>query len=226
MTQIVVGSVIFPFFVYLSGDNDEDFAWRLSLIIPGVFAVAVAWLFLEFSDDCPLGNLLEAKRAGLMMERSAVDSFRSGALNVNSWLLALQHAFSCGVDFTMCNGTAVYFHQRFEQPVITASAIAFFYGISALFARGLGGYLSDAMSERLSLRGRLIAQFFCMLFQGLLNIWFSRTELLGPSVCIMVAFSILVQVRFLQLFFGVVVVVTCATPDCLFANHICLGLPW
>jgi NNP family nitrate/nitrite transporter-like MFS transporter len=115
--------------------------------------------------------------------------------------LALQHAFSCGVDFTMCNGTAVYFHQRFEQPVITASAIAFLYGVSALFARGLGGYLSDTMSERLSLRGRLIAQFLCMLIQGLLNVWFSRTELLAPSVCIMVAFSIFVQVSFLPLFF-------------------------
>jgi nitrate/nitrite transporter NarK len=127
------------------------------------------------------------------MERSAVDSFRSGALNMNSWLLSLQHAFSCGVDFTMCNGAAIYFVQRFDQPVVKASAIAFLYGISALFARGLGGHLSDKMSERLSLRGRLLAQSMCMLCQGLLNVWFARIDDLIGSILLMVVFSIFVQ---------------------------------
>jgi hypothetical protein len=47
--------------------------------------------FYECSDDCPFGNYNQVKRAGLMVEGSAVDSFRSGAMNMNmnSWILFL-----------------------------------------------------------------------------------------------------------------------------------------
>ena len=101
----------------------------------------------------------------------------------------------------MSNGAAIYFHNRFDQPVAVVGALAFLYGIVALYARALGGYLSDVMFESWSLRGRLLAQFVCMLAQGLLNIWFARMDTLGASVGAMVVFSILVQVSVVSLFF-------------------------
>ena len=94
----------------------------------------------------------------------------------------------------MSNGAAIYFHTRFNQPVAVIGALAFLYGIAALYARALGGYLSDVLFEAMSLRGRLLAQFVCMLVQGFLNIWFARMDTLGASVGTMVVFSILVQV--------------------------------
>jgi len=94
----------------------------------------------------------------------------------------------------MSNGAPMYFHKRFDQPVATVGVIAFLYGISAVYARALGGYLSDFMGEHLSLRGRLLAQFLCMLVQGFLNVWFARMDVLFPSVGMMVVFSIFVQV--------------------------------
>jgi len=78
-TQIVLGTAIFPLLAYLLNGN-EDLAWRLTLIFPAVFSASVAWFFANNSDDCPLGNYTDVKRAGLMVERSAADSFRSGAL--------------------------------------------------------------------------------------------------------------------------------------------------
>ena len=93
----------------------------------------------------------------------------------------------------MSNGAAIYFHHRFDQPVAVVGALAFLYGISALYARALGGYLSDVLFEALSLRGRLLAQFGCMLVQGLLNVVFARMDTLGASVGTMVLFSVLVQ---------------------------------
>jgi NNP family nitrate/nitrite transporter-like MFS transporter len=128
------------------------------------------------------------------MERSAVDSFRSSAYNLNSWILFLQFAGSCGVDFTMCNGTAIYFVHSFEVSIAASGAIAFLYGISAVFARGLGGWLSDAVSVQFSLQGRLYAQLVCLVLQGLLNIWFARSDQLSISIVSMVLFSILVQI--------------------------------
>lgn len=67
------------------------------------------------------------------------------------------------------------------------------YGISAVFARGLGGWLSDAVSVKFSLQGRLYAQFVCLILQGLLNIWFARCDQLSISIVSMVLFSIVVQ---------------------------------
>ena len=87
--NIVMGSFIYPFCKKLM-DGDEDMAWRISFVFPSILALLTALYFFEFSDDCPYGNYKDIKKAGLMEERSAVDSFRSGALNINSWILFMQ----------------------------------------------------------------------------------------------------------------------------------------
>ena len=180
-TQVFTGSLLFSLLRYnLSGDS--DLAWRLALLVPALFALVVALYFYEYSDDCPLGNFTEVKRAGLMMERSAVDSFRSGVVNLNSWILFVIYAGSCGVDFTMCNGTALYFHHRYRQTIAVSGAIAFLYGIFAIFARGLGGWLSDVVYRRYSLRGRLWLLVLLIVVQGLVNVWFAREDDLERSL--------------------------------------------
>ncbi|KAL3915052.1 MAG: hypothetical protein SGILL_005825, partial [Bacillariaceae sp.] len=191
-SQLIVG-YLFDGCSDLTG-GDDDLAWKLALIFPAAFALAVAYWAYFYSDDCPLGNFLDVKRAGLMMERSAVDSFRSGVINVNAWLLCAQYAFSSGVDTTLCNGIAVYYHVKYHQKISTIGAIAFLYGFSALWARGLGGFISDKIGDRYSLKGRLWIHFFCMMAQGAMNIWFAKSETLKGSLLVMVLFSILIQV--------------------------------
>ena len=191
-TQLAVGS-LFTLCLQWTGD-DSDLAWRIALIFPAIFALVIAWWSFVASDDCPLGNFVDVKRAGLMMQRSAVDSFRSGAINFNSWLLFLQFAGCCGVDFTMCNGCALYFHHRFGQNIQASGAIAFGYGFAAIYARGLGGYVSDLLGDSFQLQGRLWIPLGFMLIQGALNIWFARISDLDQSISIMIIFSIFVQV--------------------------------
>lgn len=173
--------------------GDPDLAWKLTLVFPAIYALAVTFWAYFYSDDCPLGNFVDVKKAGLMMERSAVDSFRSGAINLNSWLMFLQYAGTHGVDVTMCNGVAIYYHTRFSKSIAETGAIAFGYGFSALYARGLGGYVSDKVGKSFSVQGRLWMNFVCMLAQGVMNIWFARTDTLRPSLAILIAFAILVQ---------------------------------
>ena len=197
VAQLVTGSVLFPLLrsYVTAGDDDSEQAWRLALILPAMAAFGVAYFFFWYADDCPLGNLSEVKKAGLLMERSAVDSFRSGTMNVNSWILFVQFAGSCGVDFTMCNGTAAYFHAVFGQSTAASAALGFCYGVSAIYARGLGGWWSDALSDRFSLRGRLWAHLVALVAQGCLNIWLARTTaVLSHAVIILFEFSIAVQV--------------------------------
>jgi len=191
--QLVTGSLLFPFVRAYLTDGDSDLAWRLTLLVPALLALVVAWFFYSYSDDCPLGNYGDVKKAGLMIERSAMDSFRQGAFNLNSWILFAQYMGSCGVDFTMCNGAAIYYHYRFGQSIAASAALGFLYGMSALFARAMGGWLSDAFGNRFSLQGRLWANLLCLMVQGMLNLWFARTDQLVPSILIMVAWSIMIQ---------------------------------
>jgi hypothetical protein len=78
-----------------------------SLMVTRIWHREVAWFFLallalycigffyKYSDDCPLGNYNQVKRAGLMVERNAVDSFQSGAMNMNSWVLFFWVSIQC-----------------------------------------------------------------------------------------------------------------------------------
>jgi hypothetical protein len=191
--QILTGSILFPLLRAHVFDGDGDLAWRYALTVPAVFALLIALFVYVASDDCPLGNYHEVKRAGLMLERSAADSFRRGVYNINSWILALQYAGSSGVDLTMSNGAVLFYHYRFHQTIAMSSFIAFVYGMGALYARAVGGYGSDWIASKFSFRGRLCAQFVCMLLQGASNIWFARTSNLGASVVLLVVFSVLVQ---------------------------------
>lgn len=193
VTQVVTGSLVFPLIRTYLTDGDPDMAWRLTLLVPAIMALLVAWFFYMYSDDMPLGNTREVLESGLMVQRSAMQSFREGVYNLNSWLLSIQYAGSCGVDFTMCNGAAIYFHYVFGQTIAASGAFAFLYGFSALYARFLGGWLSDAVGKRFSLQGRLWVNMICLIAQGILNLWFARTTTLFNSLIIMVLWSILIQ---------------------------------
>jgi len=89
IANILMGSVIYPFCTYLT-NGDEDLAWRISFIFPATLALLTALFFSQCSDDCPLGNYKDVRKTGLMEEKSAVESFRSGSLNRNTWILFLQ----------------------------------------------------------------------------------------------------------------------------------------
>lgn len=203
ITQLVMGSFVFPLMLNLT-HGDKEWAWRWALVVPAALALLVSWFFYHNSDDCPLGQVTEVKKAGLMIQRSAAASFRAGIYNMNSWILFLQFAGSCGVDFTMCNGAAIYFHYQFNQSIAAAGAFAFLYGVSAIFARGLGGWISDQMGDQYSFKGRLYSQLISMTTQGLCNIWFARTQTLESSLFIMILFSIFVQMS-MGTCFGIVV---------------------
>ena len=63
-----------------------------------------------------------------MPEVSAAASFRTGAININTWLLYLQYACCFGVELTVNNAAVTYFVTKFELPIATASAIASVFG--------------------------------------------------------------------------------------------------
>ena len=190
VTQLVMGTLLFPLF---KRKMSAEKAWRTVCLVPAGLAVLTGTGCYFLSDDAPKGNYKEMKKNGTMPEVSAAASFRQGALNLNSWILFIQYGCCFGVELTMNNAAALYFVEEFGQTTESAAAIASIFGWMNLFARGLGGYCSDKMNDRLGMRGRLYAQFALLLLEGVLVFIFNRTKSLGAAIAAMVFFSAFVQ---------------------------------
>merc|ERR1719446_1772805 len=192
VTQIVMGTGLFPLFkVFTGGDSTK--AWRTVSIVPAVVAFGTGVMIYYISDDAPKGNYSELKKHGQMAEVSAAASFRQGALNFNTWILFIQYACCFGVELTMNNAAALYFKEKFELTTETAAAIASIFGFMNLFARGLGGFLSDVGNKYMKMKGRIWAQTACLIAEGILVLVFAQTNSLGAAITVMVFFSLFVQ---------------------------------
>jgi len=192
VTQIVMGTALFPLFKNIF-DGDSTKAWRWVSVVPAVVAVVTGVLLYMFSDDSPKGNYNELKKHGQMANISAAASFRQGAFNFNTWILFVQYACCFGVELTMNNAAALYFKDEFGQTTETAAAIASIFGFMNLFARGLGGFLSDTGNKHLGMKGRIAAQTFCLVAEGILVLVFAQTTTLASAITVMVFFSLFVQ---------------------------------
>jgi NNP family nitrate/nitrite transporter-like MFS transporter len=195
VTQLVMGAALFPLFKTLFEDepNPAEMAWRWVSVVPAVVAFGIGILIFFFSDDSPKGNYNELKKNGAMADVSAAASFRTGALNMNTWVLFVQYACCFGVELTMNNAAALYFKDKFELSTEEAAAIASIFGWMNLFARGLGGFVSDKANAKMGMRGRLWAQTFFLAFEGALVLVFANTGSLTGAIVVMVFFSLFVQ---------------------------------
>merc|ERR1712203_1292794 len=80
VTQLVMGSVLFPLFKL---GMSAEMAWRTVSLVPAAVGLGIGITILYISDDAPKGNYNEMKKNGTMAQVSASASFRSGAMNVN-----------------------------------------------------------------------------------------------------------------------------------------------
>lgn len=168
-------------------------AWRTVCIVPACVGLLTGFMVLRISDDAPKGNYDEMKKNGTMPEVSAGASFRTGAMNFNTWLLFVQYACCFGVELTMNNAAASYFKSTFELTTETSAAIASLFGWMNLFARGVGGFVSDKANTKMGMRGRLWWQTICLVLEGIMVLIFANTTVLGLAIFIMVIFSSFVQ---------------------------------
>lgn len=193
VTFLVMKGFLFPWFSSMFG-GDNEMAWRTVNIVPALLAVIVAALTYFYSDDCPKGNYSDLKRHGTLSKvPSGWKLFLEGCNDLNTWILFIQYACCFGVELTMVNATSLYFQIEFGQSVETASAIASIFGWMNLFARGLGGFLSDWASANWAMRGRIWAQTLFLFFEGVLVLIFANSRTLSGAILCMNVFSLFVQ---------------------------------
>lgn len=122
ITQILVGSFLFPVLRAAYGGDSEK-AWRTACILPAMLGIITAYGVIRYSDDSPKGNFSKLKKLDKMENIGIWQVFKSGAQNVNTWILFLQCAWCFGVEITMNNAAALYFGERFNLSTEKAAAV-------------------------------------------------------------------------------------------------------
>lgn len=203
VTQVVMGSVLFPLFELIfsyeneddphDGTNSSELAWRTVFVIPTLLSLFTAYVIVYHADDSPKGDYRERVRQQEIMVVSPMASLCAAAQNWNVWILLIQYAACFGVEVTMTNATALYFKDEFGQTTVSAAAIASVFGTMNLFARGLGGFGSDLFNAKYGMRGRMIWQAVTLFLEGAAVVIFGYADTLPGSIIALIFLSLMVQ---------------------------------
>ncbi len=171
----------------------EHLGWRAALLVPGVLMLVVAALYWRFTQDCPAGNYDALRAAGIAVEGSAKGgwaSFKTACRNHRAWLLFVTYGACFGIEIFIHTTAAVYYVDHFGLSLKSAGLAAGSFGLLALFARALGGWLSDRAAARGDLNSRVTLLFVLMLGEGLGLLWFANAGGVGLAVVAMLGFGL------------------------------------
>ena len=192
VTQIVMPLV---FMAVMSFGVNEILGWRLAMIVPGVALFIMGFVYYFFTQDAPDGNYEQLREQGELApaKGKGFESFKLAIKDYRVWALFFIYAACFGVELTINNVAALYYHDRFHLDVKTAGLIAGLFGLMNIFARTVGGVFSDFFAKNMGLHGRVLFLFFVLLGEGIMLIIFSQMSVLIIAVGTMIVFSLFVQ---------------------------------
>ncbi|MFL6636450.1 MAG: MFS transporter [Massilia sp.] len=171
----------------------ETMGWRVALIVPGVLMLIMSVVYYKFTQDCPEGNFSELRAAGVAFEgggKGGWASFFEACRNYRAWLLFVTYGACFGIELFIHNVAATYYVDHFGLSLKQAGMAAGSFGLLALFARALGGWISDKVAARGDLNSRVNLLFVLMLGEGLGLLWFSQTTSITLAIVAMLAFGL------------------------------------
>jgi NNP family nitrate/nitrite transporter-like MFS transporter len=172
---------------------NETMGWRAALVVPGVLMLIMAVIYYKFTQDCPEGNFTELRAAGVPFEaggKGGWASFFEACRNYRAWLLFITYGACFGIELFIHNVAATYYVDHFGLSLKAAGMAAGSFGLLALFARALGGWLSDRAAARGDLNSRVNLLFILMVGEGLGLLWFSQTTNVTLAIVAMLAFGL------------------------------------
>ena len=191
VTQMVMPLVLGGLLMFGVG---ETVGWRIALAFPGIALLLMGVAYYFFTQDCPEGNYAPLRAEGKMPSSSAASGmFLEAIRDYRVWALFVIYGACFGVELTINNIAALYFHDRFELSVATAGLIAGLFGLMNIFARTMGGMLGDKAGINAGLKGRVFFLGVMPLLEGLSLLLFSQMASLLLAVGAMIVFSLFVQ---------------------------------
>ncbi|HLW21252.1 MAG TPA: MFS transporter, partial [Cyclobacteriaceae bacterium] len=194
VTQMVM-PVIFALFVSM-GFLDAQ-AWRYAMVVPGIAMILCGIAYYRWTTDFPEGNIADLNQADLEFKRrkkaEGKGSFMAALKDKRVWALFVIYGACFGIELTINNVAAIYYHDFFQLDLRTAGLIAGLFGLMNLFARSMGGYFGDRAGIKWGLSGRVRFLGAVVLVEGLALMLFSQMTLLPLAIGTMIIFSLFVQ---------------------------------
>ena len=191
LAQLIM-PLIFGGFVALG--FTDSIAWRYSMLIPGAAMLIMSFLYFKFTQDTPEGNFKDLKQKGGEASKKIQPATWGEVLRDRRvWILFWIYGCSFGVEITIDNIAALYFKDTYGLSIATAGLIAGMFGMMNIFARALGGIVSDKVNKTQGLRGRTWVLGSGLFLAGLGIVAFSFMNSLILAIAALVFFALFVK---------------------------------
>ena len=152
-----------------------------------------AVLYWKYTQDLPEGNFADMRRMGLSTQvgkKGGWDVMKVAGRNYRVWLLGACYGASFGVELFVHSIAATYYFNRYQLSLEDAGLAVGAFGLLALFARAVGGLLSDRVARTKGLDGRTWLLFAMMMGEGVFLIAFSQAGTVTMAVLSMLTFGL------------------------------------
>lgn len=165
-------------------------SWRLAMVVPGVILLIMAFIYYKYTTDTPQGNFKAIERKA---EKSQKGTFLLALKDYRTWVLALAYAACFGIEITVDNVAATFFMDQFGTTMIMAGAMAGIFGGMNIFARALGGFVSDKVGKIYGLKGKGLLLGALLVLEGIGISLFAQTQTLAMAIVAMLMFALFLK---------------------------------
>ncbi|TXJ09517.1 MAG: MFS transporter [Acinetobacter sp.] len=172
---------------------DAALGWRAALLVPGILMVIVGVMYWKFTQDSPQGDFKDVRAMGVAVgseKKGGLAILKQAAANYRVWILFVSYAACFGIEIFIHNIVAMYYVSNFQFGLKEAGLAAGIFGLLALFARALGGIVSDKIALKKGLDGRTKILFLLILGEGLFLILFSQMNSAMLAIISMTIFAL------------------------------------
>jgi len=163
-------------------------SWRLAMIVPGLMMLGVAVLYYKYTKDTPNGNYDEI---GYNNTKRKTDWKVLGDWRI--WALTMAYAMCFGMEITFDNVASLHFVDTFHLSQASAGLWAGVFGLMNLFARALGGFVSDRVGAKQGMKGKGILLALVLLAEGGGLLLFAGAPSLGLAIAAMLGFALFLK---------------------------------
>lgn len=164
-------------------------AWRFAMIVPGVMMLIVAWLYHRYTKDTPAGNFDEINRSNPVKSKTDWTILADWRI----WALTLAYGMCFGMEITFDNVASLHFVDTFHLSQSSAGFWAGIFGFMNIFARAMGGIISDKVGAKTGMRGKGILLAIVLLLEGIGLLLFAQAGSLALAIISMLSFALFLK---------------------------------
>ena len=180
VTQMVM-PLLFAGFMSLGADT--WWGWRMAMFVPGVIMLITGIAYYLLTQDTADGDFKTLRARGDISGASAAGgAFAAACRDPRVWALFVIYGACFGMELTIDNIAALYFTDNFHLGLTAAGFVAGSFGMMNIFARALGGIVSDRCHRTWGLRGRGLLLGCTIFGEGLALMLFSQMRWLPLAI--------------------------------------------